>query len=228
MEVAADVDPDFGPVYARHRLDSNDDGQVDYEFFAPWDTIVAGPLFDIGQDSTPDPDPPDDPPADPPDEPPPVVPDLFGRVVEVGTFVHDVAASASRDRLYLSLPTLNEIAVVDRTALNIIERIAIGAGPRGLWLGSDEQTLYVALNEGGSVAALDLDTRGIEQIVVGAQAGNSLTWDVAEVSPGLPIRDRQSRQRRSRTRRAYRSYGRRSRHGRSQRQLHSRPSQSCS
>lgn len=93
---------------------------------------------------------------------------------------HDV----QRQQLYVSVPTLDEIVAVSTRTFEIVDRIVVGGGPLGIDLSFDSAQLFVALNEAGAVATLNLESGATSEIPVGEALQSSLTYDVLEVEPG--------------------------------------------
>ena len=56
---------------------------------------------------------------------------------------------ASRDLLYVSVPSLNEIVMISTLDYTIVDRIVVGSLPYGIDLSYDSSLLFVALNGGG-------------------------------------------------------------------------------
>ncbi|MDX1396835.1 MAG: hypothetical protein R3195_20845, partial [Gemmatimonadota bacterium] len=109
---------------------------------------------------------------------------LVGAAVELNAVGSDMAFDRRRDRMYVSIPLLNEVAVVSLSTNEVVERAFVGSKPEGVDLSDDGSTLYVALNGAGSIVALDTDTFGRTEIVVGDSLGHTTAWDVAVGAPG--------------------------------------------
>jgi len=103
--------------------------------------------------------------------------------VELGAIGFDMALDTLRNRIYVSLPILNEIAVLSVESYEVVDRVIVGSGPHGVDISSDASRLYVALNGAGAIATLDLDTYLVSEIVIGDSLGSSLAWDVVEALP---------------------------------------------
>ena len=97
----------------------------------------------------------------------------------------DLEYDVSRDRLYVSLRSSDEIAYVDAKTLGIVDRVLVGSDPRGIDLGHDNSRLFVALHGTGSVAMLDVESGDVDEIIVGDVIGDDRTFDVIV---GLPHR----------------------------------------
>ena len=96
----------------------------------------------------------------------------------------DMEVDAARQRLYVSVPSRNQIVVISTETYEVIERITVGTGPRGIDISIDGSLLFVALDGGSSVVFLDLETFSFSQVVIGAELGSARTWDVIEGRPG--------------------------------------------
>lgn len=165
-------------------LDSNSRIRADWSGFTEGTLFTGNDSFDLRED-------PVTPPGDgggsgggDPVEPPPMATDVTATVVELPAAGFDLVEDPARNRLYISLPTENEVAVIATDTLEIIERIPVGSLPRGLDLSSNGQTLYIALGGAGAVAYLDIDSGMVQQIVVAEELGDPGTFDVVEARPG--------------------------------------------
>jgi len=95
----------------------------------------------------------------------------------------DTAVDSSRNQIYVSIPTRNEIAIISINSFEILDRIVVGSGPKGIDLSHDNQFLYIALSGAGAVAILDLASQTVSEVVVGNVIGNPKIFDVAEGKP---------------------------------------------
>jgi len=75
-------------------------------------------------------------------------------VIEDALWVGDeptgLALSPDATKLYVSLPTMRQVAVIDVTARSVVARIAVGFDPRALALSADGERLYVASYRAGN------------------------------------------------------------------------------
>ncbi len=178
VEFRANDDPSTGAQFARYNVDPNGDGRLEPDVLVDWTQLLSGILFGVEQT-------PEDPPPNDPNDPPGPVADLHGRRVDLGAVADDGLADFARGRLYFSLTSSNVIAVVDLDRLQVTDRPFVGPGPKGLALGADGVSLYVALSDAGAVGVLDPTTLSAEQIVVAPELGSSIAFDVAEAAPGV-------------------------------------------
>jgi len=105
---------------------------------------------------------------------------LLASLAETG---FDLAYDAVRDRIYVSLPNANAVAELDATSLVSTGSVVVGTRPYGISLAADGGHLYCALNTAGSVAAWQVGTANVEQIMIGTELGDPRTYDVLEASP---------------------------------------------
>tara|TARA_R110002073_G_scaffold160532_3_gene316032 strand:+ start:550 stop:2166 length:1617 start_codon:yes stop_codon:yes gene_type:complete len=95
-------------------------------------------------------------------------------------FVHD----AARELFYVSVPDSDEVVVISSHDYSIVDTITVSPRPSGLDLSHDGSTLFVALNQAGRVAYVDLTTRTVtDTIDIGTELGHSATWDILEARP---------------------------------------------
>ena len=93
----------------------------------------------------------------------------------------DVALDSANDRLYVSVPTLNEVTVVSATTFEVVDNIFVGSGPHGIELSQDGQRLFAALSGAGAVAVVDLSDNSVDTILLGNELGDDRAYDV--ISP---------------------------------------------
>ena len=95
-----------------------------------------------------------------------------------------LVSDPARQQLYVSVPGANEVDVLSASTLEILNRVPLGGQkPTGMSLSLDGNTLYVALNQSGSVAVVDLPSLTTRSIDASAALGNSTAWDVVEGRP---------------------------------------------
>ena len=90
----------------------------------------------------------------------------------LGDLGADMEVDAARQRLYVSVPSRNQIVVISTETYEIIERVTVGPGPRGIDISIDGSLLFVALDGASSVVFLDLETFNFSQVVIGAELGS--------------------------------------------------------
>ena len=96
---------------------------------------------------------------------------------------HGMAFDPHRKQVYVTVPSLNEVVYVSTETFTVIDRVVVGSGPAGIDLSLDGNKLFVALNGAGAVAVVDIESKTIEEIVVGDELGSPHTWDVLEAQP---------------------------------------------
>ena len=92
----------------------------------------------------------------------------------------DMEVDAARQRLYVSVPSRNQIVVISTETFEIIERVTVGTGPRGIDISIDGSLPFVALDGGGAVVFLDLETFNFSKVEIGTELGSPRAWDVIE------------------------------------------------
>lgn len=97
--------------------------------------------------------------------------------------VHMVIDEA-RLKVYVSIPSKNEIEVVDIASGEVVDRIFIGSKPQRMNISHDGTTLYVALGGSGRVAFLNLNSKSITEVDVQSALGDPRAFDVVEGAPG--------------------------------------------
>jgi len=104
-------------------------------------------------------------------------------ITPLGAQPNDVAVDVTRDLAYVSLPDTNEIVSVE-LATGAIRARRTFKKPTGVEVSADNKYLYVALNSSMGIARVDLTDWSSETVVL-PMLGDSRTWDVIEVSPGV-------------------------------------------
>jgi DNA-binding beta-propeller fold protein YncE len=118
--------------------------------------------------------------------------EVFSRVVQFDTEarnenIYSTVADSSRDLIYLSITTRNEVVALSAETYRVVYRVGVGSYPTAMSLSGDGKKLYIALNQGGAVAELDLDTRTVSRIDTAAIAGSSNTGNVIEKNQNLYV-----------------------------------------
>ena len=98
--------------------------------------------------------------------------------------VFDFEIDEVRQQLYLSIPDLNRLAVIDLAGFTVTDNVDLGGSPRGLALSPDGDRLYIAIDGAGSVGVLDLVGGGFAEIAVAAELGSVAVYDVIAPRPG--------------------------------------------
>ncbi len=105
------------------------------------------------------------------------------RPLDLGAGGFDIALDVTRNRVYVSLPSRNEVAVVSLDDIRIVDRIALPGSPQGIDLSLDGTRLFVAITGSTTVAVIDIDQRSVSSIDLGTTTGDARTYDVIEAAP---------------------------------------------
>ena len=159
------------------KVDTNGDGSADdTQANYNWSFLSGTQLFRPLRDNI------ETPPPSP--TPPPNAIALKARIIQLGGEGSDIETDAARGRLYISVPSRNEIVIVSTSTYQVADRIVVGSSPRGIDLSLDGATLYVANNTGGSISAINLATRAVQTFEVALEQGSAATYDIKEFAPG--------------------------------------------
>jgi len=101
--------------------------------------------------------------------------------------IYQTVADSSRDRIYLSIPARNEVVALSSATYRVVYRVGVGSYPTAMALSGDGRKLYVALNQGGGVAELDLDSRQVSRFDTAAVTGSGHTANVIERDQNLYV-----------------------------------------
>jgi uncharacterized repeat protein (TIGR01451 family) len=108
-----------------------------------------------------------------------IVPIATSTNLDLGSPGFDMALDTARQRLYVSVPDLNQVAIVSLATWTVLDRVVVGSSPHGIDLSPDGNALYIALNQGGAVARLDLNTLAVSEVEVAAEIGSANVSDVS-------------------------------------------------
>ncbi len=100
---------------------------------------------------------------------------------------HDTEVDSVNQRLFVSIPERQEIAVIDLGSLELVQRISTPGKPRGMSVSLDGTRLFVALYEANSVLVMQLDDLSMQTIALGTATGAPYTNDVVEAQEGRLI-----------------------------------------
>jgi DNA-binding beta-propeller fold protein YncE len=103
--------------------------------------------------------------------------------LDLGAPAFDMEFDDARQLLYVSVPSLGSIEIISLDNFNITQSVSLGNSPHGLDLSTDGSMLYAALNQNGSVAAIDLNTLMVIEIDVSTELNTLLTHDVIAPTP---------------------------------------------
>lgn len=105
--------------------------------------------------------------------------------LDLGADVFDMEFDSVRQRLYVSIPDLNLIKIISLDTFTVTNSVVVSDSPHGIDMSPDGSTLYVALNQSGTVAVLNLDTLDLTEIVIAVELDTSKVYDVIAPVPGL-------------------------------------------
>lgn len=100
---------------------------------------------------------------------------------------YDTELDSVNQRLFVSIPERQEIAVIDLGSLELVQRISTPGKPRGMSISLDGTRLFVALYEANSVLVMQLNDLSMQTIALGTATGAPYTNDVVEAQEGRLI-----------------------------------------
>jgi hypothetical protein len=106
-------------------------------------------------------------------------------LVELDGQPNDAVVDVARGRVYVSVPSADEIVLVDLATGAILDR-RFFPDPTGMDLSADGAFLYVALNGSTGVMRVDLSDWSTRQEVI-PELGDPNTWDVVEIEAGVVL-----------------------------------------
>jgi len=98
--------------------------------------------------------------------------------LDLGAEIFDFEINSARQRIYVSVPSQNQVIVVSLVDLSVVTQIPVGTQPHGLVISPNGSHLFAALRTAGAVARVDLDTLTVDTIDVLATLGDNRTHDV--------------------------------------------------
>ena len=102
--------------------------------------------------------------------------------LDLGGDAHEMVLDSNRQTLYISVPALHEVVLVSTVDYTIIDRLVLPSSTRGMDMSDDGDRLFVALNDSGSVANIDLNNMSFVTIDVSEELGDARAWDVEYVT----------------------------------------------
>ena len=103
--------------------------------------------------------------------------------LDLGSYGFDAALHEAANRIYVSIPGRNEIAVISLAELRVVDRLLMPGAPYGVDVGLDGTRLFVALRGSNAVAVVDVERRTVRSVDLGLSTGHPTTYDVVEGEP---------------------------------------------
>jgi len=98
--------------------------------------------------------------------------------VSVGGDAHELAHDAVNSRLYVSVPSLDRVTVINTDDWSVEQELTVFPTPRGLAVTQDGSTLYVAKDGVGGVEVINTSDWSRSDISISSELDSSATWDV--------------------------------------------------
>ena len=98
--------------------------------------------------------------------------------LSMGGEVHEAALDEVNSRLYVSIPSLDRVTVINTNDWSIEHQLNVFPFPRGLALTQDGSTLYVAKDGVGGVEVINTSDWSRSDISISSELDSSSTWDV--------------------------------------------------
>ena len=98
--------------------------------------------------------------------------------LSMGGEVHEAALDEVNSRLYVSIPSLDRVTVINTDDWSIEHQLNVFPFPRGLALTQDGSTLYVAKDGVGGVEVINTSDWSRSDISISSELDSSSTWDV--------------------------------------------------
>tara|TARA_R110002073_G_scaffold75945_1_gene185036 strand:+ start:3065 stop:6316 length:3252 start_codon:yes stop_codon:yes gene_type:complete len=107
--------------------------------------------------------------------------------IELGGAGVDMEYKASTRKLYVSVPSLQQVSEIDVESEALSETYPVGGNAYRIDLSADGETIYTTLYNQGDIAYLQLATGNVETVDISTELGDDRVWDIAEVSPDRVI-----------------------------------------
>jgi DNA-binding beta-propeller fold protein YncE len=78
--------------------------------------------------------------------------------------------------LLVCVPSANEVAVVDLSAMRVANAIKVPATPQEILMSPDGTVAYVSCNTSGKVAAVDLKSWKLAKVIDAGPGADGLAW----------------------------------------------------
>ncbi len=103
--------------------------------------------------------------------------------IELGGIGADMEMDEINDRVFVSIPSLQQVAEVSLATASVVQRHTLPGQPYGIDLASDNVTIYAALNGLGDIAYLNINDGSMQIVDISTELDDDRTWDIAEISP---------------------------------------------
>ena len=78
--------------------------------------------------------------------------------------------------LLVTLPDLGKVAVVDLTSMNVVRSVNVPKAPQEILVRPDNQVAYVSCDASRKVAAINLQSWNVDQLIDAGHAADGLAW----------------------------------------------------
>ncbi len=102
--------------------------------------------------------------------------------IELGGLGSDMEYNASTNKLYISVPSMQQITEIDVDSEVISNSYPVGGQAQRIDLSSDGQFVYTTLYGDGDIAYLQLASGNVEIVDISTELDDDRAWDIAEVS----------------------------------------------
>lgn len=105
-------------------------------------------------------------------------------LVQFAGTVHDMEHDVARSRLYVTVPQMNQLVVVNTNNWQIEQIVTVAPSPKGVALSLDGTQIFVAKAGTGSVAVIDPETlTQLGEIFLSGELDHTATYDVIVAQP---------------------------------------------
>jgi DNA-binding beta-propeller fold protein YncE len=78
--------------------------------------------------------------------------------------------------LLVTLPELGKVAVVDLSSMSVVRSVIVPKAPQEILVRPDNQVAYVSCDASRKVAAINLQTWNVDQLIAAGRAADGLAW----------------------------------------------------
>ncbi len=98
------------------------------------------------------------------------------RWIELPAAAYGTAPTLDGRWLLVTLPDLNSLGVVDLKSMKVVRQVAVGKYPQEIVVRPDDKVAYVSCMNEGKVAAVNLETWKMDELIAAGRDADGLAW----------------------------------------------------
>ena len=102
--------------------------------------------------------------------------DGVAKWIPLESHAYGTAATLDGKWLLVTLPDLGKVAVVDLSSMSVVRSVVVPKAPQEILVRPDNQVAYVSCDASRKVAAINLQTWNVDQLIDAGHAADGLAW----------------------------------------------------